>query len=439
MNKHLALIVDDEVSLRELYARTIKELDIEVVEATSAEETLVLLKTIRPSIIISDVKMAAMDGIELLKKVKNSFPELPFLLVTAYANIKDAVNSLKLGAVDYIEKPIDLDELKIAVSDILNIINPLLKFDFPRENLDGIIAQSLTMQNLLNDAFRIAKSDVTVLLTGESGSGKEIIASFIHKNSLRSKMPLLTMNCASLPANILGSELFGHEKGAFTGAVSARLGKFREAHKGTLFLDEIGDMPIELQSSLLRVIENKKLCPVGSDKEAEIDVRIIAATNRSLESEIKENRFRLDLYYRLNVISLEVPPLRDRKDDIIPLARHFLKSPESTQKRLSASAIRILQSYAWPGNVRELSNAMKRAKVLSRTELIMPEHLPPNIRESDQILEVNNETAQVITLEQSESASIRAALKSTNGNQTRAAELLGISRRTLINKLKKIE
>ncbi len=440
MNKPLALVVDDEISLRELYSRSLKELGTEVMEASSAEEALSILKNNKPSIVISDVKMADMDGIELLRNAKDMYPELPFLLVTAYASIRDAVNSLKLGAVDYLEKPIDLDELKIAVSNILNIKSPLLKFEFPKDSLEGIIAQSSVMQNLFNDAYRIAKSDVTVLITGESGSGKEVVASFIHKNSLRSKMPLLTMNCASLPANIIGSELFGHEKGAFTGAVSTRLGKFRESHKGTLFLDEIGDMPIELQSSLLRAIENKKVCPLGSDRETETDVRIITATNKILESEIKKNRFRMDLYYRLNVIALEVPPLRNRKDDIIPLARYFLKSSEGSQKRLSANTIRLLENYTWPGNVRELSNAMKRAKILSRTELIMPEHLPPDIRKNAQSYDVDREKIEeLLTLEQSEMTSIKVALKNTNGNQTKAANLLGISRRTLINKLKKLD
>ncbi|MEI6057216.1 MAG: sigma-54 dependent transcriptional regulator [Lentisphaerota bacterium] len=439
MNIIRAIIADDEPSFRELYSTTLAELGIEEIFAVaSAQEALTEISRSHPSIVISDVKMPGMDGIELLKKVREIYPSIPFVLITAYPNIKDAVNSLKLGAVDYLQKPVDLDELKAAVRDILNISNYPCINEIPRELTSGIIAESQVMKSLLNDAYRIAKSDVTILLTGESGCGKEVIASFIHRNSSRFQKPLITMNCASIPANIIASELFGHERGAFTGAVSNRQGKFREADGGTLFLDEIGDMPLELQSSLLRAIENGKICPVGGDREIEVDFRIIAATNKNLEDEIKENRFRLDLYYRLNVITLEIPPLRERKEDILPLARYFLKSENDEQKRLSASTIKAMQNYDWPGNVRELSNAMKRAKVLSRTEIIMPDHLPSNIRNSisnaSQL--INNEI--VVTLEQSELASIRTALKNTNGNQTKAAELLGISRRTLINKLKKI-
>ncbi len=435
--KPLVLIVDDEKHFRDLYSQIIKTLDVDVETAVSAEEALKFISNNIPNIIISDVRMTGIDGITFLRKVKSDYPELPFLLITAYASIRDAVSSLKFGAIDYFEKPVDLDELKVAVGDILNIGNKNIKLEFPKSALDGIIAESSIMLNVFNDAFRVAKSDVTVLITGESGTGKEVVSEFIHNNSSRASNKMVALNCASIPASILNSELFGHVKGAFTGAVSNRLGKFREADLSTLFLDEIGDMPLELQSSLLRAIENRRISPVGSDKELRVDVRLIAATNKSLEEEIFKEKFREDLFYRLNVITLELPPLRERIEDIIPLARHFLKSPAGINKRFSANTMRILQSYRWPGNIRELANAVKRARILSRTEMIMPEHLPPNIRKSINTGASQKFCIQVQTMEEIEKDTIINALEKTKGNQTKAALLLGISRRTLINKIKK--
>jgi DNA-binding NtrC family response regulator len=436
--KKTVLIVDDEQSFRKLYSQTIGELDIDIITASSGEEAINLIGSFLPDMVISDVRMLEMDGITLLKEIKKDKPELPFLLITAYAKIKDAVHSLKLGAVDYLEKPVDLDELKSAVRDTLHLENSSKISDVPKEIMNGIIAESSIMKNLYSDAYRIADSDITILITGESGTGKEILAQFIHKNSPRRSNKLVALNCASIPRNILNSELFGHIKGAFTGAVANRLGKFKEADKGSLFLDEIGDMPIELQASLLRVLEEKQISPVGSDKEIKVDVRLIAATNKNLDDEIEKGNFREDLYYRLNVIKLDIPPLRDRSEDIIPLARYFLKSDNTKQyKRLSSYTARILQNYNWPGNIRELSNAMKRAKILSRTEMIMPEHLPLNIRDNTDVKNLDVRSNNITTLEKGEISAIRAGLEKMNGNQTKTAELLGISRRTLINKIKK--
>ncbi len=436
-NNKLVLIVDDEKSFITLYTQTLLELDVEVQTAFSAEEAFEFIQNCPPDIVVSDVKMGGMSGIELLKKVKSSLPELPFLLITAYANVKDAVNSLKLGAVDYLQKPIDLDELKTAVANALELSVIDSEFEVPMTSLADIVHESKIMKNLLNDAYRVASSDVTVFLRGESGVGKEVIADFIHKNSKRFNKKIVTLNCASIPASILSSELFGHEKGAFTGAIASRLGKFREADGGTLFLDEIGDMPIELQPSLLRAIEYGKISPLGADNDISVNVRLIAATNKNIEDCIKNGTFREDLYYRLNVITLEIPPLKERQDDIIPLARFFLKNGEPTHKRLSSNAIRILQNYSWPGNVRELSNSIKRAKILSRTEMIMPEHLPFSIKDTIKSTANNLGNNTVFTFEENEITAIKNALAKTNGNQTKAAELLGISRRTIINKIKK--
>jgi DNA-binding NtrC family response regulator len=435
-NKRTVLIVDDEKAFRELYTETLKSTDINTLSATSAEEALSIITEKNPDMVICDVKMSGMDGIALFKETVNLFPELPFLFITAYANVKDAVNSLKIGAVDYLEKPVDLNELRDSVLDILNISTNI---NLPKSTTKGIIAESEAMQVILNDAYHAAQSDVSILITGESGTGKEVLAQFIHNNSPRHSKPLVTVNCASIPVNILGSELFGHEKGAFSGAIAKRDGKFRTANNGTLFLDEIGDMPLKIQPALLRAIENKTIAPIGSDKELTVDFRLIAATNCPLEKFIEEGKFRKDLFYRLNIIALKIPPLRERQEDIVPLARFFLKKQDGGNKKLSHMVERILLNYDWPGNIRELANCIQRAKILSRTELIMPEHLPPNIKQAKYSTKKNVPyNNQVISLEQSELTMIKKALDETNGNQTKAAKLLGISRRTLINKMKKI-
>ena len=324
--------------------------------------------------------MPGLNGIDLLRMVRKNYSALPFLLVTAYADVRDAVKALKLGAVDYLAKPVDLDELLAAVADTLGLSGGVQEFNIPREALSGIVAESSAMRTVLWDAYRVAKSDANVLLTGESGTGKEIVASFIHHNSYRYNKSMVTVNCAAIPATLLASELFGHEKGAFTGAVVKRLGRFREANGGTLFLDEIGDMQTELQATLLRAIETGRIAPVGSDKEIEVDYRLLAATNRNLQQDVEAGRFRQDLYYRLNVISIEIPPLRERTEDILPLARHFLVHGQLETKRLSQAAAKALIAYQWPGNVRELVNALEHARLLSQADIILPEHLPPAVR-----------------------------------------------------------
>jgi len=433
--KNKVLIIDDEHSFRDLYTQTLSDLNISIITASSGEEALSIIEKQDLNLVISDIKMGDMDGITLLNRVKKVNPELPFLLVTAYANIKDAVSSLKLGAIDYLEKPIDLNELKESVCDILSLNTKKDSIpEISKKILKGIIAESTIMKKLFYDAYRVANSDVTVLITGESGTGKEVIANFIHNNSPRKSKDLVTVNCAAISPTLLNSELFGHIKGAFSGAVSDRTGKFRKADEGTFFLDEIGDMPLELQASLLRTLENRTVNPVGSDKDFKIDLRLIAATNKNLEEEIKAGNFREDLYYRLNVITIEIPPLRNRREDILPIAKYFLNIDGTSHKKLSANVSRILQQYEWPGNIRELANAMKRARILSGTNLIMPEHLPQNIlSKPPSILNID----KVSTLEDKEILAIKNALIETIGNRTKAAKILGISRRTIINKINK--
>jgi DNA-binding NtrC family response regulator len=443
MNRSI-LVVDDEIRYRELYARVLRDAGFDVHEAGSAADALEFMSRRTPDMVVSDVRMPAESGLDLLRRVRAEKPELPFLLVTAYADVREAVDALKLGAVDYLAKPVDLDELLAAVRDTLGV-GAGAGGEVPAASLTGIVAESLAMRSVLRDAYRVAPSDATILLTGESGSGKEVVAQFIHRHSARSAKPLVPVNCAAIAPTLLASELFGHEKGAFTGAVTKRKGYFREAHEGTLFLDEIGDMPLELQPSLLRATETGRITPVGSDKETIIDCRLIAATNHDLETDVAEGRFRQDLYYRLNVITIDIPPLRERPEDIPPLARLFLNKDKTEARRLSRAAMQTLISHPWPGNVRELANAMAHVRLLSQTDVILPEHLPPAVRKSagkaapeSRIPVEHDLPAQTKTLEQHEIEAVTAALKQTKGNRTHAAQLLGITRRGLIYKLKRL-
>lgn len=435
--QQLILVVDDDNGNRKLYTETLQKAGFKTAEAIDGEDAMQEIKHLQPAMVVSDVRMPGIDGLELLQHVREQHGELPFLLVTAHADVRGAVHALKLGAVDYLEKPIDLDELVEAVSDALGIRPEKTgPENVPPEMMKGIIAESPQMQLLFRDVYRVAQSDANVLILGESGAGKEVVSNFIHRSSPRASHPIVAVNCAAIPANLLGSELFGHEKGAFTGATNRRTGHFREADGGTLFLDEIGDMPLELQPALLRALETGQIKAVGSDKEITVNVRLVAATNHNLLDSVKNGTFREDLYYRLNVISFTLPALAERSEDILPLARFFMDSG----KRLSPASIRCLQTHSWPGNIRELSNAVKRACILSNTEIILPEHLPPDvIRASTAAPErIKNPALQKVkTVEAAEIDAIRSALKRTDGNRTRAAELLGISRRALLYKVKR--
>ncbi len=437
----LVFVIDDEARQRKLYADTLRDAGIQVEELASAEMALDKLQSITPDMIISDVRMPGMNGITLLRQVRASHFELPFLLITAFADIRDAVKALKLGAVDYLEKPIDLDELLAAVNDVLKLDT---KHDhniaIPPKLQKNIIAESDVMKVLFKDAYRVSSSDATVLLTGESGTGKEVLAAFIHNTSNRAKASMVTLNCAAIPSTILASELFGHKKGSFTGAVKDRKGIFRESDKGTLFLDEIGDMPLELQPSLLRAIETGMISPVGSDFESKVDFRLIAATNKNLDDAVKVGKFREDLFYRLNVISFHIPPLRERRDDIMPLARFFLARKSFKDVRFSQATVKLMQNYNWPGNARELANAVERAAIISNTDIILPEHLPPVIANASKENSMSATSAfSVKTINQAEIEAITSALQEVSGNRTKAAKILEISRRALIYKIKRFD
>ena len=435
------LVVDDEPRILELYAHTLRDAGIATLTAGSAEEALALMARTQPAMVISDVRMPGQDGLTFLRTVRGTLADLPFLLVTAFADVRDAVAALRLGAVDYLAKPVDLDELVACVQDTLGLGAPFLPPEVPAELLTDLVAAGPAMQTLLQDALRVARSDATVLITGETGTGKEVLARFIHAASTRRLQPLVAVNCAAIPAALLAGELFGHERGAFTGATEARPGRFREAAGGTLLLDEIGDMPLELQPVLLRILETRRVTPLGARSEVPVDLRIVAATHRHLPTEVEAGRFRADLYYRLNVIELEIPPLRERPEDILPLARLFLARRDEP-RRLSRAAAEILLGHAWPGNVRELANAMERARLLARAELILPEHLPRAVRHDRPLPAelrplLGDATRPLPTLEEVEISSLQAALAHTDGNRTHAARLLGISRRGLIKKLRR--
>lgn len=435
------LIVDDDTAQRELLHGFIAGLGYAVDEVASAEAALKRIAAAVPAMILLDVRLPGMNGIDALAEIRRTWESIPVLLITAHADLKQAIAAIKGGADDYLAKPIDLEELKTAIHDSVGPATG--EATSPHKSARPLppwfIGESHAMRALVRLVEVVANSIAHVLITGESGTGKEFVARLIHEWSPRAAGPLLTANCGGLPETLIESELFGHEKGAFTGAVQARQGLFRAAHNGTLFLDEIGELPLPLQPTLLRALDTGQITPVGSDKTTNVDVRLIAATNRKLEEEIAAGRFREDLYYRINVVELNMPPLRDRSDDLLPLVRRFTADFAGGPMRLSPQALQCLLAYRWPGNVRELRNAIQRACLLSRGDVILPEHLPPKVATlattpaSQPTADDGNRLSQV------ERAAILATLEETNGNRTLAAKKLGISRRTLIYKLRALE
>ncbi|QDU55700.1 sigma-54-dependent transcriptional regulator [Aeoliella mucimassa] len=426
------LIVDDEAPQRELLASALQSWGLAIVEAASGEAALERISESAPDMVLLDVRLGGIDGLETLRRIRLNHTELPVLLITGFADIRQAVEAVKSGADDYLSKPIDLDELQIAVTDALGRLEEE-KVDGELPNLpENVVAESAAMQAVLRTAALVAASDAPVLVMGESGVGKEVIADLIHRWSHRAAKPLIAANCAGLPETLIESELFGHVKGAFTGASTTREGYFRAAEGSTLFLDEIGELPMHLQPKLLRALEAKEVTPVGADRPVPVDVRLVAATNKNLEQAVKDNTFREDLYYRLNVVELNVPPLRDRREDIPALVRKWGSEFVGAAIRLSPQALNCLLAYEWPGNVRELRNAIQRACLLCRGDVVMPEHLPAKV----QALVVDDSGDELGRLSQVERATILATLEECEGNRTIAARKLGISRRGLIYKLR---
>ncbi len=442
------LVVDDEESHRIMLRAVLRDEGYEVDEATDGTEAVKAVEQQPFDLILLDIRMTTMDGIEALAEIRKISPLVPVLIMTAYASVKTAVEALKAGAFEYLTKPLDTDELKILMEKALEFYhlrteNLALKerlgarFDFSK-----IIGRGLKMKEVFETLSLVAPTDATVLILGESGTGKELVANSIHQNSKRASQPFIKVSCAALPETLLESELFGHEKGAFTGAIARREGRFQLAHRGTLFLDEVGEMSPATQTKLLRVLQEKEFEPLGSPRTLKVDVRMVAATNKNLDREVKEGRFREDLFYRLNVVPIFLPPLRERKEDIPALAAHFFALFRDKNKKelrdLSGKALDLLTRYDWPGNIRELENCIERAVIMARGEVIAPADLPPGIQA---LSSAEKELAGLalpsgVSLQEVEKTLILKTLEDTGGNRTRAAEILGINRRTLQNKLK---
>jgi len=386
-----------------------------------------------------DVPHPGMSGIDALPEIRKIASDLPVLLITAYADLRQAVAAIKVGANDYLAKPLDLDELETVIFDTIGRADEAIHTGEKAvpELPSGFVCESPAMRHVVQTVAVVAPSDVPVLVMGDSGVGKEVVAQLIHRWSLRSDGPLVATNCAGLPESLIESELFGHTKGAFTGAGEARKGFFRAAHGGTLFLDEVGELPLHLQPKLLRALESGQITPVGSEVPVDVDSRLVAATNRDLGEAVNNGQFRDDLYYRINVVEMIVPPLGERREDILPLARHFAAEFAGAPVRLSPQATQCLLAYVWPGNVRELRNAIQRACLLCRGDVILPEHLPPKIAAGAS--RAGEPRVAIGRLSQVQRATITATLTECKGNRTQAAKKLGISRRALIYKLRAIE
>ena len=472
------LLIDDENDVRYSFKRIFSSPDLILETAASGEEGIEVIKTFKPDLVLMDVRMGGMSGLETLRLIREDDAKLPIIMMTAFGTTQTAIEAMKHGAYDYLLKPFDVPKLKQIVADALKAardmkeviaVEPLLE----SEDYDmGIVGRSQSMQEVFKTIGQLAGSDATALITGESGTGKELVAKAIYHNSQRNDRAYLPINCAAIPENLLESELFGHEKGAFTGATSKRIGKFEQCHQGTIFLDEIGDMTLATQAKILRVLQNGTIERVGSEKSIRVDVRIIAATNKKLEEAVAGNEFREDLFYRLNVVRVNLPPLRERSEDIPLLIDYFLRviaeSEGSKVKSILETAQSALLNYSWPGNVRELENVMRRTIVMAKGDAIRLDDLPKDLQSNTKsAFEIDKKNLNHSELSASNAASIDIsalagtlfqwaksqpdlailpaverelvahALRETNGNQVRASKLLGITRATLRNRIEK--
>jgi two-component system NtrC family response regulator len=447
VGKATILVVDDEESQRQAIAGFLKKLGYDVVICPDGESAYRSIESRTVDIVISDMRMPGMTGIELLSKARALVPDMTFILMTAFGSVDDAVQSMKLGAFNYLTKPINLDELQFSIIKALEnrrLIaenRRLREMLSSRPELTGIISASKAMEEVLNLVARVAPTMATVLIRGESGTGKERIARAIHYGSKRAEKPMVIVNCAAIPETLLESELFGHEKGAFTGATIMRKGKIELADGGTLFIDEVGDMPHSLQPKLLRFLQEGTIEKLGSGRTQKLDIRIIAATHRELRQMVAEGKFREDLFYRLNVISIAIPALRERKDDLVPLAEHFIKlySERNAKKvyGLTRAAKDTLVKYHYPGNVRELENAIEAAVVLTRGEAIDIGDLPLSFRSERPDMAVEEGGPLLERLEAIEKKMIFDSIQRAGGNKSQAARELGISEKNIRDRLKK--
>jgi two-component system response regulator AtoC len=442
------LIVDDEVSVRDSLRMIFKK-DYQVIMAGSAEEAIIKVKSEEPDLIFLDIIMPEKDGMQALKEIRGMHPQIPVIMLTATKTLKTAVEAMKLGAYDYITKPFDVEELKLIAQKALE------SRDLRRENrrlqgeveeryhFDNIIGKSKEMRDIYATIRQIAEKNSTVLIHGESGTGKELVARAIHYNSHRKNKPFVAVNCAAIPETLIESELFGHEKGAFTDAQTRRIGHFELADQGTLFLDEVSELILPTQAKILRALQERDFVRVGGGKTISVDVRLISATNKNLEELMTRGAFRSDLFYRINVVPLTIPPLRKRKEDILLLAKHFLdKHAGVGKKKISPEAMDILIAYDWPGNVRELENIIERIVVLTTSDTITPDDVPSSLKTESRVELIKLGVLDGrISFEDAEKEFERdiiiEALKKSNFVQTRAADLLGISRRILKYKMDK--
>jgi len=464
------LVADDEESIRWVLLRTFRQKDLTVDLAEDGEQALQLYHSNKYDLILLDIKMPVVDGLSVLREIHGQTPELPVVMMTAETTMSNAIDSMKLGAFDYITKPFNLDELEALIIKVINTSKLSEEVDHLRNALKGqfekkqhIIGNSPSMQQIYKTLGRIAPSDMTVLITGESGTGKELIAKALHLNSPRISSPFIALNCAAIPRELLESELFGFEKGAFTGAVNQQAGKFEQAAGGTLFLDEIGDMPLELQAKILRVLQEREVTRMGGSRSIPVDVRILAATNQGLQELVDNKLFREDLFYRLNVLNIHLPPLRERKEDIPLLAEFFLQRGQQefafTAHSLDREAVDLLKKHHWPGNIRELENTIQRAALLSAGNILTIESFPELFTEEER--EQNSDSLEALidkklraslsgievdslndlytmVLYQMERPLINIILEKTRGNQVRTAEILGINRNTLRKKIQSL-
>jgi DNA-binding NtrC family response regulator len=438
------LIVDDQQSIRKLCVTIGASLGFSCEEAESAEAALQFLETSAPDIILVDLRMAEMSGLEFLAAVKKILPRTEVAIMTGYGSIESAVQAMKLGAYDYITKPFRVEELKLTLQRMAEKVRLVAENEFLRERfkteteLHGIVGSHAKIQDILRMIARLKDTRTPVLITGESGTGKELVAHAIHFHGTFNKRPFVAVDCGSLVPTLIESELFGHEKGAFTGAIRAKDGLFQAANCGTIFLDEIGELPLDMQAKLLRVLQEKEVRPVGSNNRVKVDVRVIAATNRDLEAEYKNGTFRKDLYFRLNVVAVHIPALREHRSDIPMLVQWFLdKYASETKIEVAPEAMNCMLQYDWPGNVRELENCIERAVALGNREIISVQDLPPAIRAYENQLKLGPAIPTATDLEEIERDTIQRVFDQVNGDKEMAGRLLGISRATLYRKIKR--
>jgi len=462
------LIVDDDRGVRYSLKRMIEERGMQTITARNGREALDLLKQgVSPDVALIDIVMPGISGLDLLEAIKRDSPRLTVIMVTAHGTTERAIRAMKIGAFDYLQKPFDINTMWETIEKALQVARSIrnpVTYQTAQWEGESIVGDSPAMQEVYKTIGQIAGKEVNVLITGESGTGKELVARAIYNHSLRNTRPFLSINCAAIPESLLESELFGHERGAYTGAEHRRIGRFEQAHTGTIFLDEIGDMPIHVQAKILRFIQEGEIQRLGGSETIRVDVRLLAATNKNLQSGVKEGWFREDLYYRLNVVTIHLPPLRERREDIPHLVAYFLsrftRDLHKEALGISQEAMETLTNYWWPGNIRELENAIKRAMVICKGNEILPEHLPEQLLDAagtrerageelenaleplldrlfELIIKAAKENPGLDIISMLEKGMIERAIRLTCGNKVQAASMLGINRNTLRNKMER--